>query len=49
MTCVSSGMISFEGETRVHKPKSIPSLRTIQRKKRFRRLHALPLEGLGKK
>jgi len=47
--CVSSGTISFEGGTRVHRPKSTPSCRTIQRRNRFNRLHALPLDGFGKK
>jgi hypothetical protein len=46
---VSSGTISFAGETRVHWPKSTPPVRTIQRRNRFSRLHALPLDGLGKK
>ncbi len=49
MTCVSSGMISFDGDTRVHSPKSTLSRRTIQRRNRFKRLHALPDDGAGKK
>ena len=46
---VSSGTTSCEGLTRVQPPGSMPSWRTIQRRKRFRRLHAPPVEGLEKK
>ena len=37
------------GETRVHTPRSSASRRTIQRRNRFSRLHALPADGRGKK
>jgi len=49
MTWVSSGMMSREGDTDVHVPRSLASRRTIQRRNRFNRLHALPADGLGKK
>ncbi len=49
ITCVSSGMISFDGETRLQSPKSMPSRRTIQRRNKLSRLHALPDAGAGKK
>jgi hypothetical protein len=49
MTCVSSGTINRAGVTRDQTPRSSASLRTIQRRKRFRRLHAEPAEGREKK
>jgi hypothetical protein len=49
MTCVSSGTISFAGGTRRQTPRSSASRRTIQRRKRFSRLHAEPADGRGKK
>ena len=49
MTCTSSGTTSRAGDTRVHTPRSTASRRTIQRRKRFRRLHALPADGCAKK
>ena len=49
MTCVSSGTISFEAETRVQTPRSSASRLTIHRRNRLSRLHALPFDGLGKK
>jgi len=41
--------MSADGGTRVQTPRSSASFRTIQRRKRFKRLQALPLEGCGKK
>ena len=49
MTWVSSGTISCEGEIDRQTPRSTASRRTIQRRNRFSRLHALPAEGRGKK
>ena len=44
---VSGEIIS--SETFVQTPRSMASRRTIQRRNRFSRLHALPAEGRGKK
>jgi hypothetical protein len=49
MTCVSSGTISFDGDTRDHTPRSSASRRTIHRRNRFSRLHPDPADGRGKK
>ena len=49
MTCVSSGTISLPAGIAVHAPRSTASRRTIHRRNRLRRLHALPAEGRGKK
>ena len=49
ITWTSSGMMRREADIRVHVPRSIPSRRTIQRRNRFRRLHALPADGRAKK
>jgi hypothetical protein len=49
MTWVSSGTTSLEGGIRVQTPRSSASCRIIHRRKRFRRLHALPFDGQGKK
>jgi len=49
MTWVSSGMMSRDGDTSVHVPKSMASCRTIQRRNRLRRLQAPPDEGREKK
>ena len=46
---VSSGTTSWRRGMAVHPPGSTPSLRTIQRRKRFRRLQAEPVEGRAKK
>ena len=46
---VTSGTISFDGGTDRHAPRSTASCRTIQRRNRFRRLHADPADGRGKK
>jgi hypothetical protein len=47
--CVSSGTTSADAGTRVQTPRSSASRRTIHRRNRFSRLHALPVEGRGKK
>jgi len=49
ITCVSRGTINREGATFVQTPRSISSVRTIQRMNRFNRLQALPADGRGKK
>jgi hypothetical protein len=49
ITWVSSGTISFAGDTRFHTPRSSASQRTIQRRNRFSRLQPEPAEGRGKK
>ena len=49
ITCVSSGMMSCDGATSVQTPRSSLSRRTIHRRNRLRRLHALPADGRGKK
>jgi len=46
---VSSGTISFDAGTFDQIPRSIASWRTIHRRNRFSRLHALPVDGRGKK
>jgi len=47
--CMSKGMISFDGGTMCHPPGSTRSSRTIQRKKRFNFLQALPFWGRGRR
>lgn len=46
---VSRGARSLAGGTPSHPPGSTASLRTIQRKNRFIRLHALPVSGEGRR
>ncbi len=49
ITCVSSGTTSNALDTLDQTPRSSASCRTIQRRNRFNRLQALPLDGRGKK
>jgi len=49
IVCVSSGTTSWRRGIVVQPPGSTASVRTIQRRNRFIRLHAEPVEGLVKK
>src|SRR5262245_22236027 len=49
IVCVSSGTSNFDGGISVQPPRSTPSRRIIQRRNKFMRLHAEPVDGFAKK